>query len=1502
MSIGRAASVKATSSICWLCQLRSLRRLYNVSALAKRSSSTLPTSPPSRLAILIPPDKVLRYSRRQQHANATTVTAVVATSDRVSDSRFLDIPEPTTNIRGILRKWHADNSYLDIEPPMSGMEFPISKVGVDDSDSRGNKLDDQGATGEEQPQLNLNLLLDEFDRISAPYEGIDTVEPQFSRGDIIELKRGGSAEFAVYLTSHGQYSIYYTQSGGLHFSSVKQGLFSVKGFFTVEDVQPIINCIPERAWRPRDYADLASLSLSVPVEVGAKVTRRLANFQLSSEACFRNFSNILDHLHYHAAHATDYKIATVDDLADTVLALAGEKHLKEVDRLALKHAVVVSCTRQNLGFTASQFDLFRFAEFGVESRYTVKSFQNALQNIRAYQYMEAKSAGGTLQDGKQRSIITRAQHVKDFIAKCRLLVAESRALRVSNEHRQVLSTKPTVGDIAKPDAYGVIHSLQFNDRDREFITFLKHNAHRSFYHHTAYESAAAVLLRAVRVYDDVNDTLGLSSEAMRTFLIEIGVWQPYTMVKAWDREVHSADSALTKSLEHMQTTIDAGAPPYLAAGLHDSMKELRKDWGNQLVLAIDDSKTKVVDDGLSVEMLPEEPGVCWLHVHVSHLSAWVPPDSVLARMAASRAETQYYSERVIPMLPDWLSAEYGIRPGGTVMTSSMKVDMTSGEILDFKMQPGIVHKVVRVDFKSVDKYLGFKDDAKQLEVTSFSVGEMPRHPRLEDAAIVSSDIKGAVNVLESLTKSMAKHIRPSVSEGAEALMQNRFGHTTKVYGIADSSDAYDKLDERHTHAKFSTLNPSILRQTYQSVFGSIYEGGADNIVRVSMLAANLQAAKWARARHLPLPYYGTGIANDGAIDSRQRYRNELEHMMKSPNSNYQLATEQLWHYFTQVYGVKTVSSHPIPHRSFADEPYTKITSPLRRYYDLVANWQLDAEVRKEFEHGQTASAKDCQEYLPFTQEQMNRLMLAADSRLAKLRKLRLGNAKHWSFQMLARMFYLEEGQLPKRLVAQVGEDTGTRRYALIQELSILGEVRDKDVGEDGNPIETNDLWEVAIDYIALKSRQMTLRCIRKVSKDDSDVDACPVCKDQFSWYFRKHHCRKCGKVVCANCSQHRITMPQQYIVQAPPHEQTAATLLDGRSSNAVSGETVRVCNPCVPDPNCSLPPQDHDLLLRRNSYDGNVRGRLPRGDTSQLVSAAQVASRYRSSPSQSLRLNSGHGNQHYHSRTHRSAFSSSVIPSTATIPHTPADFLQASYSQRRSTVSSGLGPPQHHMIDPSARVLSHTNALYGELPTSESPEQPYLSRVQLAEEDECPVCGHELPTHTASDDDAARARHIDECIRSYGSLPARSNLPAAPRSTPDVPSFTRLTTDPNAQGTLDAVIASARSLTPSLTSSSAQIALTYAVPATSLQRRAPRMLDYKASEKDCVDDRGEQQECVICFEEFEVGDNMGRLECLCKFHRKCIVGWWRAKDVTNANSRTSGGQGSAGCPTHVLQI
>ncbi|KAM0481351.1 hypothetical protein ACHAPX_003455 [Trichoderma viride] len=83
---------------------------------------------------------------------------------------------------------------------------------------------------------------------------------------------------------------------------------------------------------------------------------------------------------------------------------------------------------------------------------------------------------------------------------------------------------------------------------------------------------------------------------------------------------------------------------------------------------------------------------------------------------------------------------------------------------------------------------------------------------------------------------------------------------------------------------------------------------------------------------------------------------------------------------------------------------------------------------------------------------------------------------------------------------------------------------------------------------------------------DGEVTYCPICRTQFSIFVRKHHCR--------------IIIPHQFIVRAPGSEVPLPPALFFDSSgggyvdmNGLSGgERVRLCNPCVPDPN-TAPPQ-----------------------------------------------------------------------------------------------------------------------------------------------------------------------------------------------------------------------------------------------------------------------------------------------------------------------------------------
>lgn len=394
---------------------------------------------------------------------------------------------------------------------------------------------------------------------------------------------------------------------------------------------------------------------------------------------------------------------------------------------------------------------------------------------------------------------------------------------------------------------------------------------------------------------------------------------------------------------------------------------------------------------------------------------------------------------------------------------------------------------------------------------------------------------------------------------------------------------------------------------------------------------------------------------------------------------------------------------------------------------------------------------------------------------------------------------------------------------------------------------------------------------------DGEVNTCFVCGTEFSFWYRKHHCRKCGKVVCAACSQHRITIPKEYIVLPPtvldidrsPPPPTSSLFprnpaLDGR-------EVVRVCNPCVPDP--WTPDAAQGTATRAFPEDPRRRdiagGRQISGFTQQAEGMFPGA---RASAPSDQRFTNFHRNLTHAQSPPRASLSGS----RPTLLYEPPPPWGPILPNTQSTQTLGRTPPHANPSPPPRRasLRAHAPPTPPMSAPANRPSQsaslnppPAQRRREIREEDECPVCGEELQP-----DEASRQAHIQECIA------ARF---ATPPAVPPVDFSTGATSLPTyVPGSATNPTLASTSTPPSGTPAEGSRPRT-----TSYRSRG--MVVYRATEKDCATEDGEPQECIICFEEFQPGDEMGRMECLCKFHRLCIRTWWDSKK-----------EGS--CPTHQL--
>ncbi|KAK4504247.1 hypothetical protein PRZ48_005163 [Zasmidium cellare] len=436
------------------------------------------------------------------------------------------------------------------------------------------------------------------------------------------------------------------------------------------------------------------------------------------------------------------------------------------------------------------------------------------------------------------------------------------------------------------------------------------------------------------------------------------------------------------------------------------------------------------------------------------------------------------------------------------------------------------------------------------------------------------------------------------------------------------------------------------------------------------------------------------------------------------------------------------------------------------------------------------------------------------------------------------------------------------------------------------------VWDVA-------PRESELR--RPKWQPDHEASECPVCHNEFSIFYRRHHCRKCGRVVCATCSPHRITIPRQYIVQPPnPFYED-----EGNPSSPVDinpalggGEVVRVCNPCVPDPwtpSTLSPPSLNAATGSVNSdtfpcmWDGHEPEEYLRSER-YLEWRRERRERARTLQNASVNRGNQNAQQPGTSSSHSASGSAQRRESTAGVQGRPSSNgwgLFPSAPSARVERTAGLSASAHReLVSQFDGRYQHTqnggsspmpiNRPPPSLPNRPPPPPPGQAgpptrappavpqqrpRREVKEEDECPVCGIEMPPG-----EAVREAHIQDCIASrFSSTPSQR-----PRQ------------QPRSRSAIANAIAAAAAPLQETASNAAEGSRPRA---TSYRPRG--MALYRATEKDCTTEEGEPQECVICFEEFEEGDEMGRMECLCKFHRACIRQWWETK-----------GQGS--CPTHQL--
>jgi exoribonuclease II len=492
--------------------------------------------------------------------------------------------------------------------------------------------------------------------------------------------------------------------------------------------------------------------------------------------------------------------------------------------------------------------------------------------------------------------------LKSFIEKAKRIFALSRPAA-----KESLSELPSAQKITDK-------SLSFNYQDRIIIQFLIDSLRlRRRAQDDPYASVASTILKKLGLQVDFFDDTGV-----RQVLSELGILAPW-------QDLHSLFAVETE----FESTPLTGMHPLPRAyedaldgdGLykHDIMDPMRHDFGDLPVYIIDDAMAEELDDGVSVERIPSEPENVWIHVHVADPSAILPPHHPLAVKARQQGTTRYWIDHSLPMLPKRIAMDGSMgREQGLperVMTFSCKVD-AKANIIDYKVRPAIVRNTHKLQYDTTDAAMG-----KWQPICWYPFGGAPPAP---SPAKLSQSTLDDLRLIDSI---------------AERIVRHRLTLPTFMYAEPVAHPVIQNtpvpLPASNTQAQIPMLYRGFPSLLFKVDYFPLVEHGSRRIVAECMKLAGRVASRFCRDRGIPML---RRMGGPMMAPSEEVFAD----LLASKDDQGYVSTKKCLN--ANLFPSKSEYTLDLaPHWTMGipeGEGYIRVTSPLRRYLDLVVHWQI----------------------------------------------------------------------------------------------------------------------------------------------------------------------------------------------------------------------------------------------------------------------------------------------------------------------------------------------------------------------------------------------------------------------------------------------------------------------------------------------------------------------------------------------------------------------------------
>ena len=308
--------------------------------------------------------------------------------------------------------------------------------------------------------------------------------------------------------------------------------------------------------------------------------------------------------------------------------------------------------------------------------------------------------------------------------------------------------------------------------------------------------------------------------------------------------------------------------------------EGRERFDNRIIFTIDGEGAKDLDDAVSLRRLKDG----WqLGVHIADVSAYVAEKTPLDRAVMSRGTSVYFTDKVVPMLPEALSnGACSLNAGEDKYTLSAIIDLDrEGNIKRTRVVPSIIRSRLRGVYSEVNKIFdGTADSAlikkyKEVIPTLEKMRELydvllnKAHSRgyidmnIDEAAIVLDDSGAPVDVVRierGIAERLIEQLMLTANEAVATLLYG--AEIPCVYRIheAPSPDKLESLAEYLSHIGLKThgiATDEVTSRELADVLAEAREKGVDAAVSRTMLRSMMKA----KYSEIKSPHFGLGIDN-----------------------------------------------------------------------------------------------------------------------------------------------------------------------------------------------------------------------------------------------------------------------------------------------------------------------------------------------------------------------------------------------------------------------------------------------------------------------------------------------------------------------------------------------------------------------------------------------------------------------------------------------------------------